>query len=277
MAEERLPRVVDRLRRGEDVDVLAESPPPGASSIREVATIADSFATVQGAAVAAAVDQARLRNGVSQVFLNISMRNQSLLHRQLKMLDSMERRTSDPTALAELFRLDHLTTRMRRHAEGLIILSGSTPGRGWRDPVPVVDVLRAAVAEVEDYVRVDVTSESRDLVDRERGQRHHPPHRRAGGERDGLLTAQHPDRGQGRPGGHGPGRGDRRPRPWPERSPNATPSTGASPTRRISTPRAATSSGSSSSAGWPPGTASRSRSASPLTAARRRLSGCRSA
>ncbi len=164
MAEERLPRVVDRLRRGEDVDVLAESPPPGASSIREVATIAESFATVQGAAVAAAVDQARLRTGVSQVFLNISMRNQSLLHRQLKMLDSMERRTSDPAALAELFRLDHLTTRMRRHAEGLIILSGSTPGRGWRDPVPVVDVLRAAVAEVEDYVRVDVTSESRDLV-----------------------------------------------------------------------------------------------------------------
>jgi signal transduction histidine kinase len=164
MAEERLPRVVARLRQGEDVDVLAESPPPGTSSITEVATIAESFGTVQGAAVAAAVDQARLRKGVSQVFLNISMRNQSLLHRQLKMLDSMERRTSDPTALAELFRLDHLTTRMRRHAEGLIILAGSTPGRGWREPVPVVDVLRAAVAEVEDYVRVDVTSESRDLV-----------------------------------------------------------------------------------------------------------------
>src|ERR1700744_4303203 len=92
------------------------------------------------------------------------MRNQPLLHRQLSMLDSMERRTSDAGALADLFRLDHLTTRMRRHAEGLIILSGSTPGRSCRDPVPVVDVLRAAVAEVEDYVRVDVTSESRDLV-----------------------------------------------------------------------------------------------------------------
>jgi Histidine kinase-, DNA gyrase B-, and HSP90-like ATPase len=76
----------------------------------------------------------------------------------------MERRTTDPAALADLFRLDHLTTRMRRHAEGLIILSGSTPGRGWRDPVPVVDVLRAAVAEIEDYVRVDVVSESPDLV-----------------------------------------------------------------------------------------------------------------
>ncbi|MGH3290983.1 MAG: nitrate- and nitrite sensing domain-containing protein, partial [Trebonia sp.] len=98
MAEERLPRVVDRLRRGEDVDVLAESPPPGASSIKEVSTIAESFATVQGAAVAAAVDQARLRRGVNQVFLNISMRNQSLLYRQLKMLDSMERKTSDPGA-----------------------------------------------------------------------------------------------------------------------------------------------------------------------------------
>jgi signal transduction histidine kinase len=164
MAEERLPRVVGLLRRGEDVNVLAESPPPDSSSISEISTIAKSFATVQGAAVAAAVDQARLRRGVNQVFLNISMRNQSLLYRQLKMLDSMERKTSDPGALAELFRLDHLTTRMRRHAEGLIILSGSTPDRGRRVPVPVVDVLRAAVAEVEDYVRVDVVSESRDLV-----------------------------------------------------------------------------------------------------------------
>jgi signal transduction histidine kinase len=164
MAEERLPRVVNRLRRGEDVDVAAESPPPGTSGIREISQIAGSFGTVQEAAVAAAVEQARLRKGVNQVFLNISMRNQSLLHRQLGMLDSMERQTSEPGALADLFRLDHLTTRMRRHAEGLIILSGSTPGRGWREPVPVVDVLRAAVAEVEDYVRVDVLSESGDLV-----------------------------------------------------------------------------------------------------------------
>jgi signal transduction histidine kinase len=164
MAEERLPRVVERLRRGEDVDVLAESPPPGTSGIVEISQIARSFGIVQEAAVAAAVEQARLRKGVNRVFLNISMRNQSLLHRQLGMLDSMERRTSEPGALADLFRLDHLTTRMRRHAEGLIILSGSTPGRGWREPVPVVDVLRAAIAEVEDYVRVDVLSETRDLV-----------------------------------------------------------------------------------------------------------------
>jgi len=164
MAEERLPRVVERLRRGDDVDVSAESPPPGTSGVVEISQIARSFGTVQEAAVAAAVEQARLRKGVNQVFLNISMRNQSLLHRQLGMLDAMERRTSEPGELADLFRLDHLTTRMRRHAESLIILSGSTPGRGWRDPVPVVDVLRAAVAEVEDYVRVDVLSESRDLV-----------------------------------------------------------------------------------------------------------------
>jgi len=164
MADERLPRVVERLRRGDDVDVAAESPQPPTSSIEEISRIAESFGTVQAAAVSAAVDQARLRKGVNQVFLNISMRNQSLLHRQLGMLDSMERRTSEPGALADLFRLDHLTTRMRRHAEGLIILSGAVPGRGWRDPVPVVDILRAAVAEVEDYVRVDVTSESDDLV-----------------------------------------------------------------------------------------------------------------
>ncbi len=164
MADERLPRVVARLRAGDDVDVAAETPAVVTSGIEEINQIDRSFGVVQRAAVAAAVDQAQLRKGVNQVFLNISMRNQSLLHRQLSMLDSMERRTSDAGALADLFRLDHLTTRMRRHAEGLIILSGSTPGRAWRDPVPVVDVLRAAVAEVEDYVRVDVTSESRDLV-----------------------------------------------------------------------------------------------------------------
>jgi hypothetical protein len=146
------------------VDVAAESPPSATSGIQEVSRIAESFGTVQAAAVSAAVDQAQLRKGVNQVFLNISMRNQSLLHRQLAMLDSMERRTSEPGALADLFRLDHLTTRMRRHAEGLIILSGAVPGRGWRDPVPAVDILRAAVAEVEDYVRVDVTSESDDLI-----------------------------------------------------------------------------------------------------------------
>jgi hypothetical protein len=76
----------------------------------------------------------------------------------------MERRTSEPDALEELFRLDHLTTRMRRYAESLIILSGNLPGRGWSKPVPMVDVVRAAVAEVEDYTRVDVACGSQDTV-----------------------------------------------------------------------------------------------------------------
>ena len=76
------------------------------------------------------------------------------------MLDEMERSTHDPEALAQLFRLDHLTTRMRRQAEGLIILSGAAPGRGWRQPVPVVEVLRGAIGEIEDYVRVDLLTDS---------------------------------------------------------------------------------------------------------------------
>ena len=164
MANEHLPHVIERLRRGDEVDVEAESPPLPTGKITEIASVAQAFSTVQRTAVEAAVGQANLRKGVNQVFLNLSLRNQSLLHRQLGMLDSMERATNEPSALADLFRLDHLTTRMRRHAEGLIILSGATPGRGWRDPVPVVDVLRAAIAEVEDYVRVDVASESRDAV-----------------------------------------------------------------------------------------------------------------
>ena len=164
MAAERLPRVVQRLRDGQEVDVEAESPPPPPGRITEIARVADAFESVQRTAVQAAVGQANLRKGVNQVFLNLSLRNQSLLHRQLGMLDAMERATDEPAALADLFRLDHLTTRMRRHAENLIILSGATPGRGWRDPVPVVDVLRAAIGEVEDYIRVDVASDGRDAV-----------------------------------------------------------------------------------------------------------------
>jgi signal transduction histidine kinase len=164
MATERLPRVVERLRQGEEVNVADESPPLPAGRITEIANVADAFSSVQRTAVESAVGQADLRKGVNQVFLNLSLRNQSLLHRQLGMLDTMERATNEPDALADLFRLDHLTTRMRRHAEGLIILAGSTPGRGWREPVPVLDVLRAAIAEVEDYVRVDVASESPDSV-----------------------------------------------------------------------------------------------------------------
>ena len=164
MASERLPRVIARLRDGDEVDVVAESPPLPAGRITEIARVADAFSSVQRTAVDAAVGQANLRKGVNQVFLNLSLRNQSLLHRQLGMLDAMERATNDPAALADLFRLDHLTTRMRRHAEGLIILGGAIPGRGWREPVPVLDVLRAAIAEVEDYTRVDVASESPDTV-----------------------------------------------------------------------------------------------------------------
>jgi len=164
MANERLPRLVERLRGGEDVDVQAESPPMKAGRITEIANVAQAFSTVQRTAVEAAVGQASLRKGVNQVFVNLSLRNQSLLHRQLGMLDTMERATSDPALLGDLFGLDHLTTRMRRYAESLLILAGATPGRGWRDPVPVVDVLQAAVAEVEDYVRVDVITESADAV-----------------------------------------------------------------------------------------------------------------
>jgi hypothetical protein len=95
------------------------------------------------------------------MFRNLARRNQSLLQRQLSVLDDMERRATDPDVLEDLFKMDHLTTRMRRHAEGLIILSGAPPGRSWSAPVKLVDVMRGAVAEVEDYARVTVSTQSR--------------------------------------------------------------------------------------------------------------------
>ncbi|MGW2143327.1 sensor histidine kinase [Nonomuraea bangladeshensis] len=156
LAEERLPRLVERLRRGDDVDPATEAPPLDPADTAEVDRVVDAFAAVRRTAVEAAVGQATLRKGVGQVFLNLARRNQALLHRQLALLDTMERRVDEPEVLEDLFKLDHLTTRMRRHAENLIILSDSAPARRWRDPVPLFDVVRAAVLEVEDYTRVTV-------------------------------------------------------------------------------------------------------------------------
>jgi len=155
LAHVQLPGLMARLRRGERVDVDAEAP-PAESSVDELDQVRQAFTVVHRAAVAAAVDEANLRRGVNEVFRNLARRSQLLLERQLALLDGMERRAEEPEQLDDLFRIDHLTTRMRRHAEGLIILSGESSGRNWRVPVPFIDVIRAAIAEVEDYTRVSV-------------------------------------------------------------------------------------------------------------------------
>ncbi|MFF5406190.1 nitrate- and nitrite sensing domain-containing protein [Streptomyces misionensis] len=153
-----LPDVMRRLGAGEEVDAAAEAPPLPAGAVRddEIGQVGRSFNTARLAAVEAAVKQATLRRGLFAVLLNIARRNQALVHRQLKLVDTLERRTEDPDILRELFRIDHLTTRMRRHAESLIILSGAAPGRRWRRPVPVAQVVASAVGEIEDYARVVV-------------------------------------------------------------------------------------------------------------------------
>ncbi|MGW7415133.1 sensor histidine kinase [Streptomyces sp. NPDC054863] len=151
----RLPAVMRRLAAGESVDVETEAPRLSYEK-DEMGQVGQALNTLQRAAVESAVRQADMRRGVSEVFVNLARRNQVLLHRQLTLLDTMERRTEDTDELADLFRLDHLTTRMRRHAEGLVILSGAAPSRQWRKPVQLMDVVRAAVAEVEDYERIEV-------------------------------------------------------------------------------------------------------------------------
>jgi signal transduction histidine kinase len=160
LAQEHLPSVVARLRRGEEVDLAAEAPPLRVGN-DEIGQVGQAFDAVRQTAIASAVEEARLRQGVNDVFRNLARRNQSLLQRQLTSLDQMERRATDPEVLDDLFKLDHLTTRMRRHAEGLIILSGAPPGRGWSAPVRLVDVMRGAVAEVEDYARVQVATQAK--------------------------------------------------------------------------------------------------------------------
>ncbi|MFE5752284.1 nitrate- and nitrite sensing domain-containing protein [Streptomyces massasporeus] len=155
IARRKLPDAMRKLRAGEEIDIRAEAP-PGVPAEDETGQVAEALTTVHRAALRAAVERAELASGISGVFVNLARRSQILVHRQLALLDSMERRSDDPNELSDLFRLDHLTTRMRRHAESLIILSGAAPGRAWRMPVSLTNVVRAAVSEVEDYARVEV-------------------------------------------------------------------------------------------------------------------------
>jgi signal transduction histidine kinase len=168
LADEALPRTVAALRDGQQAaDMTTTVARPRVRlepSVTQLAAAADAIARMHRSAVASATAEASLRSGFRKILVSLGKRNQSLLHRQLRIIDTLEQQASSPAALAELFTLDHLTTRMRRHAESLTILSGITPGRSWAGPVPVIDVMRAAAAEVEDYTRVTVVSDSDEAV-----------------------------------------------------------------------------------------------------------------
>ncbi|GGL25531.1 sensor histidine kinase [Planomonospora parontospora] len=155
LADKRLPGVVDRIGHGEEVDIAAEAPPLQFGD-DQIGQVGQAFNAVQRTAIKVAVEQAQLRRDIADILRNLARRTQGLVHRQLTVLDTMERREQDPQELRDLFRLDHLATRMRRYAENLLVLAGAAPGRAWRDPVPMLDVVRGALAEIEDYTRVDV-------------------------------------------------------------------------------------------------------------------------
>lgn len=157
LSRERLPGIVARLGRGEQVDVAAEVSPLHLGT-DEVGQVAQAFNQAQETAIAAAVGEAEARAGLRTVFLNIAHRSQGIVHRQLGLLDKAERSEEDPDQLALLFELDHLTTRARRNAENLIILGGGQAGRQWRNPVPLVQVVRGAISEARDYVRVSLAA-----------------------------------------------------------------------------------------------------------------------
>ncbi|HKO85309.1 MAG TPA: nitrate- and nitrite sensing domain-containing protein, partial [Actinomycetota bacterium] len=156
IAQHRLPDAVERLRttdRG-DLDVGVE--PIGIQSKDEIGQVAQAVDDIQQVAVRLASEQAALRRSIGDMFTNLARRSQTLIDRQLELIDDLERNETDPETLEHLFRLDHLATRMRRNAEDLIVLSGADPGRHWVQPMTVVDVVRAAAAEVEEYQRVEL-------------------------------------------------------------------------------------------------------------------------
>jgi signal transduction histidine kinase len=165
VAEVDLPGVVHRLQHGGSRGELAlvgdRSAELPVRSTDEIGRLAAAFNSVHRVAVRIAIEQAALRKSIGDMFVNLARRSQSLIDRQLNLIDELERGTEDPEHLADLFRLDHLATRMRRNAENLLVLANTEPGRRWSEPVPIADVLRASSSEVEDFSRVELATGDR--------------------------------------------------------------------------------------------------------------------
>ncbi len=154
IAEMRLPRAVEGIRAGEAPDAAVEPVP--VTTREEIGQVARAFDAVHGQAVRLAAEQASLRTTFNSIFVNLSRRSQALVERQLRLIEQLEAGEEDPEALGNLFQLDHLATRMRRNSENLLVLAGTELTRRTSRPVPLVDVLRAAVSEVEQYQRVEL-------------------------------------------------------------------------------------------------------------------------
>ena len=150
----RLPSEVRELSTAKGAGQAVEVEPIGVHSTDEIGQVARAFDQVHEEAVRLAADEARLRGSVSAMFVSLSRRSQSLLERLLRLIDSLELGEQDSERLADLFRMDHLATRMRRNSENLLVLAGQEPPRRWAEPVSLADVARAAVSEIEHYERV---------------------------------------------------------------------------------------------------------------------------
>ncbi|GGX21571.1 nitrate- and nitrite sensing domain-containing protein [Streptomyces lomondensis] len=157
IAEQRLPMLVDQLSRTDPgrVDTRVQAIP--ITTTDEIGEVARAFDQVHREAVRLAAEQALLRGNINAIFTNLSRRNQSLIEGQLTLITDLENNEADPDQLENLFKLDHLATRMRRNGENLLVLAGEEPGRRWDQPVPLVDVLRAASSEVEQYERIELS------------------------------------------------------------------------------------------------------------------------
>ncbi|MDH6130551.1 nitrate- and nitrite sensing domain-containing protein [Kitasatospora sp. GP82] len=157
IANHRLPDLVEKLSKTDPDRVDTSVSPIPLWGKDEIGEVARAFDEVHQQAVSLAAEQALLRGNVNAIFTNLSRRSQGLIQRQLALITDLENNEADPDQLENLFKLDHLATRMRRNGENLLVLAGEEAGRRWNTPVPLVDVLRAAASEVEQYERVELS------------------------------------------------------------------------------------------------------------------------
>ena len=156
IATVQLPERVRRLGESTETADALEVVPINVMSGDEIGQVARAFDRVHAEAVRLAGNEALLRNTYNAMFINLSRRSQSLIDRLVRMIDSLEQDEDDPGRLSNLFAMDHLVTRMRRNSESLLLLAERETARKRREPMPLTDIVRGAISEIEQYSRVVV-------------------------------------------------------------------------------------------------------------------------
>ena len=154
-----LPDAVRRINESNGESLPSDMEPIDVDSSDEIGEVARAFDQIRRETLRLAVNEAALRGNLNAMFVNLSHRSQSVMERQIRLIENLKQGEHDAERLANLAKIDHIATRMHRNSQNLLVLAGHRPSSSWNQPVALVNVIRAAVSEIEEYERVSLNAQ----------------------------------------------------------------------------------------------------------------------